>query len=113
MVSQTGKPQRKRLGDILVEAGVISAQQLQEALSKQKVLGKRLGKVLVDTGITTEDSIATTLAAEMSLMALYNKIIPPTIKISQMAPKVTFALLEGNEVEAVYAYCNLHSLWKA
>ncbi len=28
------------------------------------------------------------------------------------APKAVFALLEGDEVEAVYAYCNLHSLWK-
>ena len=28
-------------------------------------------------------------------------------------PKVCFALCEGDEVEAVYAYCNLHSLWKA
>jgi len=28
------------------------------------------------------------------------------------APKVTFALLEGEEVKAVYAYCNLHSLFK-
>ena len=27
-------------------------------------------------------------------------------------PKVTFALLEGEEVLAVYAYCNLHSLFK-
>lgn len=28
------------------------------------------------------------------------------------APKASFALLEGEKVEAVYAYCNLHSLWK-
>ena len=28
-------------------------------------------------------------------------------------PEVCFALCEGHEVEAVYAYCNLHSLWKA
>lgn len=28
-------------------------------------------------------------------------------------PKACFALCEGDEVEAVYAYCNLHSLWKA
>ena len=27
-------------------------------------------------------------------------------------PKVCFRLCEGDEVEAVYAYCNLHSLWK-
>ena len=29
------------------------------------------------------------------------------------APAVCFRLCDGDEVEAVYAYCNLHSLWKA
>lgn len=28
-------------------------------------------------------------------------------------PKMCFSLCEGDSVEAVYAYCNLHSLWKA
>ena len=28
-------------------------------------------------------------------------------------PSVSFALCDGDEVEAVYAYCNLHGLWKA
>ncbi len=28
-------------------------------------------------------------------------------------PEVYFALCDGDEVEAVYAYCNLHSLWKS
>ena len=28
-------------------------------------------------------------------------------------PKVSFALTEGDEVVAVYEYCNLHGLWKA
>lgn len=28
-------------------------------------------------------------------------------------PEVCFALCKGDEVEAVYAYCSLHSLWKA
>lgn len=36
------------------------------------------------------------------------KALAPTDK-----PEVTFALVEGDSVEAVYAYCNLHSLWKA
>ena len=31
----------------------------------------------------------------------------------EQAPEVTFALTDGDEVEAVYAYCNLHGLWKA
>lgn len=29
------------------------------------------------------------------------------------APKASFALAEGEELKAVYAYCNLHGLWKA
>lgn len=28
-------------------------------------------------------------------------------------PQTCFALCDGDEVEAVYAYCNIHSLWKA
>ncbi len=28
-------------------------------------------------------------------------------------PKAVFSICDGDEVEAAYAYCNLHSLWKA
>lgn len=28
------------------------------------------------------------------------------------APKAVFALVDGDEVESAYAYCNLHGLWK-
>ena len=36
------------------------------------------------------------------------KLLQPGAK-----PEVCFALCGGDEVEAVYAYCNLHSLWRA
>ena len=29
------------------------------------------------------------------------------------APKVEFALCAGDEVKAVYAYCNIHGLWRS
>lgn len=29
------------------------------------------------------------------------------------APKVCFSICEGDEVESVFAYCNLHGLWKS
>ncbi len=72
---------RKRLGDILVEAGVITLEQLQEALAKQKIMGKRLGQVLIESEITTEDDIATTLAAQMEIpyINLNEILIPPEI----------------------------------
>lgn len=28
------------------------------------------------------------------------------------APKAVFAMVDGDEFEAAYAYCNLHGLWK-
>ena len=31
----------------------------------------------------------------------------------EQAPKAVFTLPEGETVQGVYAYCNLHSLWKA
>ena len=31
----------------------------------------------------------------------------------EQAPRAEFALCEGETVEAVYAYCNLHGLWEA
>ena len=30
-----------------------------------------------------------------------------------MEPKVCFRVCEGDEILVVYAYCNLHGLWKA
>ena len=34
-----------------------------------------------------------------------------TLKPNQ-DPKVCFTICDGDEIEAVYAYCNLHGLWK-
>lgn len=81
MSAKPANQQRKRLGDILVEAGLITSEQLQEALAKQKIMGKRLGKVLVETGLTNEDSIATTLASQMNIpyLNLNEMTIPPEV----------------------------------
>ena len=49
--------EKKRLGNILVNAGKITGYQLQEALKSQKALGKKLGEILVDSNIITEDEI--------------------------------------------------------
>lgn len=49
--------EKRRLGNILVNAGKITSYQLQEALKSQKSLGKKLGEILVDNKIITEDEI--------------------------------------------------------
>lgn len=49
--------EKRRLGNILVNAGKITGYQLQEALKSQKALGKKLGEILLDSKIVTEDDI--------------------------------------------------------
>jgi len=46
---------KKKLGDLLVEVGIITAEQLQEALEEGKIRGGRLGEVLMELGYITED----------------------------------------------------------
>lgn len=46
--------QRKRIGDLLVESGLITSAQLQEALQKQKGSDMRLGDLLIHDGYITE-----------------------------------------------------------
>ena len=51
------KRKKIRLGDLLVQAGTITQEQLETALEKQKKSGMKLGVTLVDEGIITEDDI--------------------------------------------------------
>lgn len=54
-----------RLGDVLVNSGVITAEQLQKGLELQKGSGRKLGETLVDEGITTEENIAKALSSQL------------------------------------------------
>ena len=66
-VRAAGRPQRLRLGDILVAQKVISQEQLKLALDEQKRSGRRLGRVLVDMGFTAELNIAQALARQLNV----------------------------------------------
>ena len=56
--NNNNKPKRGgylRLGDLLISAGLITEEQLQEGLRLQKGTGKRLGTVLQENGFITEN----------------------------------------------------------
>jgi len=55
---------RKRIGEILVEAGAVSEAVLQAALEKQKGTNKRLGVVLEEMGAISEKDIAAALSRQ-------------------------------------------------
>ena len=81
---------RKRLGDILIEANVITQEQLMQALAKQKEIGKRLGETLIEMKLTDEMEIAEAIGQQMKL-----KIAK--IREAKLAPEV-IALLPENIV---------------
>ncbi|MBF0214474.1 MAG: Flp pilus assembly complex ATPase component TadA, partial [Magnetococcales bacterium] len=59
--------QKLRIGDKLVEAKVITAEQLQAALAEQKKTGKKLGQSLAQLGILSETSFLEFLASELHI----------------------------------------------
>ena len=54
----------KRIGEVLLERGVIDRKQLEKALAHQKEHGGLLGHVLIKLGYTTEQEVALVLTAQ-------------------------------------------------
>lgn len=57
MIMELGR-KKVRLGELLVNSGVLSNEQLQQALDNPARQGKKLGEFLVDEGIVSEDDLA-------------------------------------------------------
>lgn len=56
-----------RIGDVLVAAGAITEEQLQEGLAKQKETGRKLGNALVDLGFISNDMLITVLTTQLGI----------------------------------------------
>lgn len=59
--------EKKRLGDMLIDAHVITDEQLGEALSKGRENGKKIGENLIEMGFTTEAEIAKALSSQLQI----------------------------------------------
>jgi len=74
-------PARKRLGELLVDAGLIDEQTLRRALAKGKIHKKRIGQILMDMGVVDDMAIAQALSTQLRipLTHLTDLDIPPEI----------------------------------
>jgi MSHA biogenesis protein MshE len=59
--------QKIRIGDLLVQNGVITEDQLQQALQKQKSSGLRLGRTLINMGLVEEERFLTFLSEQLKI----------------------------------------------
>jgi MSHA biogenesis protein MshE len=61
------RSQKFRLGDLLLQQGLITEDQLALALEQQKQVKLRLGRILVNNAFVTEDNISEALAKQLGI----------------------------------------------
>ncbi len=105
----TTSPLRKmRLGDLLVRHGIITEEQLRDALKAQKRSGRKLGATLIELGYLTEQRLLEFLARQLQipLLDLSKLRVDPEVarKIPEaMARRHRVLLLEEGDSEPLLA----------
>ncbi|MDW1943701.1 GspE/PulE family protein [Vibrio sp. Vb0599] len=79
---------RKRLGDLLVEEGIVSEEQIQQALNAQRSTGQKLGDALIDLGFITERQMLDFLSQQLGLPLIDLGRAPVDAEAVQILPEV-------------------------
>ncbi|MGY0193739.1 GspE/PulE family protein [Leptothrix sp. BB-4] len=93
------RPERIRLGDLLVQQGLITPSQLDQALAAQKSTGRKLGRVFIDNGWVNEGQIARALAGQLRVpfVDLGQRSIRP--EVARLLPEVQARRLRALVIE--------------
>ncbi|MFZ2525607.1 MAG: ATPase, T2SS/T4P/T4SS family, partial [Candidatus Ferrigenium altingense] len=78
------RPEKVRLGDLLVQQKLISLDQLKIALEQQKSSGRKLGRVLTDNAFVTGEQISEALARQLNIPYInlkYYNIDPERVRL--------------------------------
>lgn len=81
-----GTQQPKRLGEVLVESGVITEHQLMSALEHKRGTRRRLGSTLVEMGLATETQICRAVADQQGIPVIDLNTITPDSEALQRVP---------------------------
>jgi MSHA biogenesis protein MshE len=82
-----GRPEKLRLGDVLVQQRLISQEQLQQTLELQRTTGKKVGRLLIETGIITEELLANGLARQLRSPFVNLKTFPFRAEVVKLLPE--------------------------
>ncbi|MES2161586.1 MAG: GspE/PulE family protein [Pseudomonadota bacterium] len=81
------RPEKVRLGEILVQQKLLSEEQLGLALAEQKRSGRKLGRVFIENGYVTEEQIAGALARQLNIPYLNLKFFNVNPEIVRLLPE--------------------------
>jgi MSHA biogenesis protein MshE len=62
-----GRPEKIRLGEILLQQKLLTEDKLKAALDEQKRSGRKLGRIFIDAGFVTEEQIGSALARQLQV----------------------------------------------
>ena len=82
-----GRPEKLRLGDVLVQQRLISQEQLQQTLELQRQTGKKVGRLLIETGVITEELLANGLARQLRIPFVNLKTFPFRADVVRLLPE--------------------------
>ncbi|MDR7306974.1 MSHA biogenesis protein MshE [Rhodoferax saidenbachensis] len=82
-----GRPEKLRLGDVLVQQRLISQEQLQQTLELQRTTGKKVGRLLIETGVITEELLANGLARQLRIPFVNLKTFPFRAEVTKLLPE--------------------------
>ena len=81
------RPEKVRLGDLLVQQKLITQDQLMFALDQQKRSGRKLGRVLVDNAFVTEEHISEALAKQLNIPYINLKYFHINLDLVRLLPE--------------------------
>ena len=79
--------EKLRLGDVLVQQGLLSQDQLTEVLQQQRGTGKKLGRMLIEAGLLTEEALAHALARQLRVPVVNLKSFPLKSETVRLLPE--------------------------
>ena len=82
------RPEKIRIGNLLVQEKLISLEQLGLALDQQKRSGRKLGRVLIENGFATEEGISETLAKQLKIPYLNLKHYNINLAVARAMPEM-------------------------
>ena len=80
-------PQKVRLGDLLIQQGLLTDEQLKLSLDEQKRTGRKLGRVFVESGYVTEEGISQALARQLRIPFIDLKNFSPKPDLIKLLPE--------------------------
>ncbi len=116
------RKQRRRLGELLVEAGVITPGQLKTALGFQQHNGGKLAEVIVQLGLASDSQLMFTLSEQLGVpyrkvgdykvpeavlkvmspaMMQRNRVLPLALKAGHPRPKLLLAMTEPQNLPLI------------